>query len=109
MKKRLDVTLSLIENLDDMPFPARDLLKNEVYRHAFLDPYAAVYSARGCPNNCKFCTSKGYSPVYRARSVDNVLIELEEICINIGIKSFGFMDDTFTVIFEPSISAISPI
>ena len=96
-KKVINKHSNCIENLDDMPFPARDLLENDLYRHAFLNQYAVVYSARGCPYNCKFCTSKGYSPVYRARSVDNVLDELEEIYFKLGIKSFGFMDDTFTV------------
>jgi radical SAM superfamily enzyme YgiQ (UPF0313 family) len=96
-KKVVNKQANYIENLDDLPFPARDLLDNSKYKHAFMHPYTTIYSSRGCPFSCKFCTSKGYSPAYRTRSVRNVLDELEEINLKYKIKSFGFMDDTFTL------------
>jgi len=88
---------NLLKNLDELPYPARDLINNSIYKHAFMKPYAMVYSSRGCPYNCIFCTSKGYSPFYRIRSVENIINELKEIYYKYKIKNFGFIDETFTL------------
>ncbi|MBI2027312.1 MAG: radical SAM protein [Deltaproteobacteria bacterium] len=93
--KVINKTPNYIENLDDLPHPARDLIDNSVYRHAFLRPYAMVYSSRGCPYVCNFCTTKSYSPKFRKRSVENVIEELTELKEKFGVQSFGFIDDTF--------------
>ncbi len=88
---------NFVKNLDDIPYPARDLIENKVYRHAFMKPYAMVYSSRGCPYRCIFCTSRGYSPLFRERSIENVIGELKELYYNHKIKNFGFIDETFTI------------
>ncbi len=95
--KTINKKPNLTKNLDEIPYPARDLIDNSIYRHALLRPYAMVYSSRGCPYQCIFCTSKGYSPIYRVRSVKNVMGELKELYYKYKVKSFGFMDDTFTI------------
>jgi len=89
--------INLIRNLDDLPYPARDLIDNKIYKHAFLKPFAMVYSSRGCPYKCTFCTSSGYSPIYRVYSVNYVIGELTEIYKKYRINNFGFMDETFTL------------
>ncbi len=88
---------NFVKNLDDIPYPARDLIENNAYRHAFMKPYAMVYSSRGCPYRCIFCTSRGYSPLFRERSIENVIGELKEIYYKYKIKNFGFIDETFTI------------
>lgn len=87
-----------IVNLDALPFPARDLLHNEKYKMPVYDrPYTLVITARGCPNNCSFCTaSVYYGSKIRMRSPQNVLDEVEEILKVQKIKDITFWADTFT-------------
>lgn len=64
----------LIENLDNLPFPARQLIKNR--------KELTIEVSRGCPFHCFFClTSPIYGNKLRIRSVDNVIKELKE-CVN---------------------------
>ena len=87
-----------INNLDLLPFPARDLLKNERYKMPIYNrPYTLVITARGCPNNCSFCTANiYYGSKIRMRSPENVLDEVEEILNVHKIKDITFWADTFT-------------
>ncbi len=87
-----------IENLDSLPFPARDLLKNDRYKMPIYNrPYTLVITARGCPNNCSFCTANlYYGTKIRMRSPENVLDEVEEILKVFKIRDITFWADTFT-------------
>lgn len=87
-----------IHNLDGLPFPARDLLKNDRYKMPVYNrPYTLVVTARGCPNNCSFCTANiYYGSKIRMRSPKNVLDEIEEIIKVQHIKDITFWADTFT-------------
>jgi anaerobic magnesium-protoporphyrin IX monomethyl ester cyclase len=89
----------LIENLDEIPFPARDLLPLDRYtvlgeRHRLGN----ILTSRGCPFRCIFCSSSQfYGRRFRARSPKNVVDEIEELISKYKIKSFEIVDDTFTV------------
>lgn len=87
-----------IEDLDVLPFPARELLRNDRYKMPIYNrPYTLVITARGCPNNCSFCTaSLYYGTKIRMRSPENVLDEVEEILKIHHIKDITFWADTFT-------------
>lgn len=87
-----------ISDLDALPFPARDLLKNEAYKMPVYNrPYTLVITGRGCPNNCAFCTANlYYGTKIRARTPENVLDEVEEIIKVQKIKDITFWADTFT-------------
>lgn len=86
------------ENLDDIPFPARDLMKNELYiRPDTGEPMATIQTGHGCPSNCIYClTPKISGKKLRLRSPQNVMDELEECYEKYGIKNFFFRADTFT-------------
>lgn len=88
----------LLKNLDNLPFPARELLKKELY--CFPDtglPYALIIAGRGCPGNCIFClVGKVSGKKLRARSVKNVVDEVEYCVQDLGISTFFFRADTFT-------------
>lgn len=90
----------LIEDLDALPFPARDLLPHDRYFDPILpNPFTYVLAGRGCPYGCSFC---GWPQLltgrkYRHRSVANVMKELREIKRRYDLASFLFNDDTFTV------------
>lgn len=89
----------LIQNLDELPFPARHLLSNEKYFSGILkNPFTFILSGRGCPFNCIFCVDPQVmmGRKYRVRGPRNVVDELEYIESNFNIKSVLFNDDTLT-------------
>lgn len=83
-----------IQDLDSLPFPARNLL---LEKGKNLD-LGYVITGRGCPFNCAFCASpKIWQRKVRLRSVDNVIAELEELVKKYQIRKINFVDDTFTL------------
>lgn len=86
------------EDLDAIPFPARDLMKNELYvRPDTGEIMATIQTGHGCPSNCIYCLTPEISGRrLRLRSPINVMKELEECYHKYGIKNFSFRADTFT-------------
>jgi radical SAM superfamily enzyme YgiQ (UPF0313 family) len=83
-------------SLEDVPFPARDLLPNEKYDMiaSRARPLTIMITALGCPFRCTYCCT---DTNLRARSAEHIIAEVEE-CINkYGIKEIEFYDETFTV------------
>ena len=87
------------DNLDEIPFPARDLMKNELYpRPDTGEPMATIQVSRGCPAGCTYCLTPIISgKKVRKRSIDNIFAEIEECYYKYGIKNFFFKADTFTI------------
>lgn len=85
--------------LDEIPFPARDLMKNELYpRPDTGEPMATIQVSRGCPARCTYCLTPIISGrSLRKRSVKNIFAEIEDCYYNHGIKNFFFKADTFTI------------
>ena len=86
------------EDLDDLAFPARHLTNHKLYSSllAKRNPVTTMITSRGCPYNCLFCNRPNMGKLFRARSPNNVVDEMEE-CVNMGIKEFLIYDDTFTI------------
>jgi len=91
----------LIKNLDELPFPARHLMKHpEKYipADALRQPVTTIITTRGCPGKCTYCCTKNIFGSYvRFRSIDNVMKEIKECIDGFGIKEFHIMDDCFTI------------
>jgi len=97
------------KNIDEIPFPARDLFPLELY-HRIGQPMGIVYkqrpfmniiTSRGCPYRCAFCSSTVFwGHRYRKRSPENVLLEMEHLYRDLGIREFKFFDDNLTVDME---------
>lgn len=91
---RNNPSVNLINNLDELPFPARDLVLNcdyDLYR------VHSTSTARGCPYTCAFCADRRFwGGKVRRRSVDNVIKELRLLKDTYKIKSVDFADGTFT-------------
>ncbi len=69
-------------NLDDLPLPARDLIKDyeSEYYINFRRPLALMETARGCPFKCNFCSVwKFHESTFREKSPDRVVEELAQI------------------------------
>ncbi len=99
----------LTEDLDALPFPARELLDDmnqyipppATYKRK---PVAILITSRGCDRRCIFCFQidkdrKSGIRGIRYRSVDNVLDEIE-LCISQGYREIKFIDDTFTADYD---------
>jgi radical SAM superfamily enzyme YgiQ (UPF0313 family) len=87
-----------IEDLDSLPFPARNLTPYKKY-YSILgkhSTYTTMISSRGCPYKCLFCDRAYYGKIYRKRSAQNVIQEMEE-CNKMGIQEIDFQDDIFTL------------
>ena len=84
----------LITNLDELPFPARDLVINcdyDVYRTH------SMTSTRGCPYSCVFCAErKLWGGKIRRRSVESIIEELKLLKSTYKINVVNFVDGTFT-------------
>lgn len=89
---------AFIENLDVLPFPARDLVQNELYiRPDTNEKQAIIRVAAGCPYHCFFCLATVVSgEKVRYRSVENIILEIKECIEKYEIKSFVFWSDLFT-------------
>ena len=91
----------LIENLDDIPFPARHLVEKYDYGYMFDVKFArgkvtTIITSRGCPHHCKFCSLRAVFPKYQERSLKDIYAEIDEI-IEQGYKIIAFNDDNFIV------------
>ena len=90
---------SPIQDLDQLPFPARHLLPNSVYRYALWPGkrVTTMITSRGCPYRCIFCDKSIFGSKWRARSAKNVLDEVEQIVKDLRIQSIIIYDDLFTL------------
>ena len=88
-----------IDDLDSLPFPAWHLFNPgrhavgrsiRASRHSF-----PVLSSRSCPEHCTYCPHR-ITASYRARSAENVVDEIEQICKKYGQAYLIFRDPLFT-------------
>jgi anaerobic magnesium-protoporphyrin IX monomethyl ester cyclase len=91
-----------IEDLDRLPFPARELLPLNKYVKINLPMsvtsksrhWAPIITSRGCSAKCIFCSSANFwGNRYRVRSSENVLNEIEMLVKEYRIKEIQFCDD----------------
>ena len=86
--------------LDEIPFPARHLLKLDLYHVGTLrgrKKYTSIMTSRGCPFKCVFCSTSVYGKGVRRRSKGNVISEIKHVINDLGIDHFYFLDDTLTL------------
>jgi len=90
----------LINEIDSIPFPARELFENQSYKDYYSRRFGytitPIMTSRGCPFNCDFCSRPVFGETYRARSPRNVVDEIEN-AISLGYDRIWFADDCFTL------------
>lgn len=84
-----------IQDLDTLPFPARDLLPMHIYKAFVEGNFTVMTASRGCPFGCHFCSVPQFWHIHRRRSVGNVLDELEHICEKYKVGFVRFTDEIF--------------
>jgi radical SAM superfamily enzyme YgiQ (UPF0313 family) len=105
--------------LDKLPLPDRELwqdypqrVRSGIFKFPGIDPeppMVDIMCMRGCPWKCRFCCGPGSKhiftrqingkriPFVRARSVDNVMQEIDYLDRKYHLKSILFDDDQFIV------------
>ena len=91
-----------IENMDEIPYPARHLLKLELYdrtvEYLNVKPADIMSISRGCVYNCGFCeTKKLWGNICRAFSPQRVIGEIKDLQSKYGTKGIYFINDNFTL------------
>lgn len=90
-----------IMNLDEIPFPDRDLLDIKIYPgyHYKKSAWDTSYiTGRGCPYECTYCSDpvwKVQKPWLRLRSPENVIEEIEYLKSKYGVREFYDQTDLF--------------
>ena len=90
---------AFIEDLDSLPFPARHLVDNSIYRRPDNNKVQATIKVeRGCPFHCFFCLATPVSGAkVRRRSVENIVAEIRECVEKYNIRNFLFWSDIFNL------------
>ena len=107
-----------IENLDELPFPAWDLLPFDKYDelnspHGSIEPgasrrYAPIMTSRGCPFQCFYCHNSeeklpesltGNTGILRLKSIDRVMEEVKKI-LSLGVTHIYLEDDILSFLLD---------
>jgi len=96
--------IKIVDNLDEIPFPAWDLMDPRTYPEAphggFFKsfPTAPIIITRGCPMQCTFCSGKTITTnKVRTRSAANVINEIKLLKEKYGVNDFLIEDENFTL------------
>lgn len=94
-------TRFLVENLDDLGFPDREVYYKK-YKHLRKNPRKPFYTGRGCPYACTFCFNHSFKKLYkgkgrqvRRRSPEHVIAEIKDVRKKYPLKTVYLQDDTF--------------
>jgi anaerobic magnesium-protoporphyrin IX monomethyl ester cyclase len=86
-----------IRELDDLPFPAWDLVDAERYREIWLRRHGYysmnMVTTRGCPYHCNWCAKPIWGQRYNSRSPENVAAELAWLKTTFHPDHIWFTDD----------------
>lgn len=90
----------MIDNLDDIPMPARELLPMHLYSTSSArsrkSPSHSLLASRGCPGVCTFCSKKTFGSIVRYFSPSRIVDEFFELKNKYGAKDIAVWDDNFT-------------
>ena len=93
-----------IKNLDELPYPAYDLVNMEQYLspkrigyRSFRNRAISMITSRGCPFNCCFCSVHLHmGKEFRAHSANYVLNHIQYVVEKFNVKNIFFEDDNLT-------------
>lgn len=91
-----NLPLKPISPLDQIPYPAREELKMRLYG----ENAGTIFTSRGCPQQCVFCSRPVFGRRWRGHSPEYVLEDIEQLIRNYGVSALSVLDDNFTVDME---------
>ena len=87
----------VISKLDDLPFPAWDLVNRDAYRALWVEHHGYysmnLVTTRGCPFHCNWCAKPIWGQRYNVRSAQSVVEEMAWLKERFNPDSIWFMDD----------------
>ena len=87
----------LIENLDEIPLPARDLIDINRYLDTWREEngYSSltISTSRGCPFGCDWCRDSVHGQGFRQRSPESVAAEMKQLKESYDIDRLRVVDD----------------
>ena len=92
---------TFIKNLDNLPFPAYDLLPKfpDLYRPTPNNykhfPVVSIVASRGCPYSCTFCSKAVFGSKIRTFTSEYLLSLIDVLQSKYKIKEVCFFDDIF--------------
>lgn len=97
-----------IKDLDELPYPAYDLVNMEQYLNpekigyrSFRSRAISMITSRGCPYNCCFCSVHLHmGRGFREHSANYVLKHIEYVVEKFDVKNIFFEDDNLTFDLE---------
>jgi radical SAM superfamily enzyme YgiQ (UPF0313 family) len=105
---------NVVKNIDLFGIPARHLVEQYVYGKWYnpqicKGEFTSIVFSRGCPYRCRFCSrgAVGYHQ-FRRRSVDNILVELEELAGQ-GYRYISVNDDCFPTVKQEAMDLFTGI
>ncbi|HRU38579.1 MAG TPA: cobalamin-dependent protein, partial [Candidatus Goldiibacteriota bacterium] len=99
---RLNEPRPLIKDIEELPLPDYSLIEVERYimPKAALSPYvmryplAGIFTSRGCPENCIYCTVKSvWGRSWRGISAKKTVDWIEMLVKKYGVREISFLDD----------------
>jgi len=94
----------LIQDIDSLPFPAFHLFNLKEYGNAQpIKDYKKdarsfyIFTSRGCPYGCIFCSKALYGRTFRPRTPENVLAEWQILVEDYKATEIGMQDDIFNL------------
>jgi anaerobic magnesium-protoporphyrin IX monomethyl ester cyclase len=89
----------LLNNLDQLPLPARDLVDLDRYRDAWRGARnffsLNLVAGRGCPYRCNWCAKPIFGDAFHSRSARAVAEEMALLKNRYGAEHLWFADDIF--------------
>ena len=93
-----------VENLDDLPIPARELIDNDEYIYSMNKKGAIwgnIQTKRGCPRKCIYCSYRYIEgSMVRYRSPEKIAEELDFMVNNLGFKNIYFVDGVLNLNYK---------
>lgn len=89
-----------INNLDEIPFPAREMFDNQAYKAYYSINFGytttSIMTSRGCPFQCDFCSHPVFGNRFRSRTPKNIAEEVQQVH-DLCYDRVWFADDCFTL------------
>jgi len=96
-KVRATAPRRALQDLDQLPHPAWDLLDIEAYRQAWLEAHGEfswnMATSRGCPYACNWCAKPTFGRRYTVRSPQDVVAEMARLKAEVRPDHIWFTDD----------------
>jgi radical SAM superfamily enzyme YgiQ (UPF0313 family) len=89
-----------IESLNDLPYPALDLLDINAYHTLIMgkEPFSILLANRGCSYQCPYCVIPFlFGRKVRTMSVQRIVGEIERDMKEFNIRSFFFIDSAINL------------